>query len=87
MIDPNAFAGWMRRVSVYGVAAAAIKIQCGLAAEDQVSGDPERARCATCRGRYWARRRGAALDGRHSVQVSISAKLRAPAGFATMLIS
>jgi AraC-like DNA-binding protein len=30
----NAFAGWMRRVSVYGVAAAAIKIQCGLAAVD-----------------------------------------------------
>ena len=34
VIDPNAFAGWMRRVSVYGVAAAAIKIQCGLAAVD-----------------------------------------------------
>jgi AraC family transcriptional activator of tynA and feaB len=34
VIDPNAFAGWMRRVSVYGVAAAAIKIQCGLAAAD-----------------------------------------------------
>src|SRR5438270_1333300 len=34
VIDPNAFAGWMRRVSVYGVAAAAFKIQCGLAAVD-----------------------------------------------------
>jgi AraC-like DNA-binding protein len=34
VIDPNAFAGWMRRVSVYGVPAAAIKIQCGLAAVD-----------------------------------------------------
>src|SRR6478672_7185678 len=34
VIDPNAFAGWMRRVSVYGVAAAALKIQCGLAAVD-----------------------------------------------------
>jgi hypothetical protein len=34
VIDPNIFAGWMRRVSVYGVAAAAIKIQCGLAAVD-----------------------------------------------------
>jgi AraC family transcriptional activator of tynA and feaB len=34
VIDPNAFTGWMRRVSVYGVAAAAIKIQCGLAAVD-----------------------------------------------------
>jgi AraC-like DNA-binding protein len=32
--DPNAFAGWMRRLSVCGVAAAAIKIQCGLAAVD-----------------------------------------------------
>ena len=32
--DPNAFAGWMRSVSVYGIAAAAIKIQCGLAAVD-----------------------------------------------------
>ena len=30
----NIFAGWMRRLSVYGVAAAAIKIQCGLAAAD-----------------------------------------------------
>jgi AraC-like DNA-binding protein len=30
----NAFAGWTRRVSVHGVAAAAIKIQCGLAAAD-----------------------------------------------------
>ena len=34
VIDPNSFAGWMRRVSVYGVAAAAFKIQCGLAAVD-----------------------------------------------------
>ena len=43
MIDPkelrfrhsgNTFAGWTRRVSVYGVAAAAIKIQCGLAPVD-----------------------------------------------------
>jgi AraC-like DNA-binding protein len=34
VIDPNAFAGWMRRVSVCGVAAAAIKIQCGLAGVD-----------------------------------------------------
>src|SRR5437763_16596972 len=34
VIDPNAFAGWMRRVSVYGFPAAAIKIQCGLAAMD-----------------------------------------------------
>jgi AraC family transcriptional regulator, positive regulator of tynA and feaB len=34
VIDPNAFAGWMRRVSVYGVRAAAFKIQCGLAAVD-----------------------------------------------------
>jgi AraC-like DNA-binding protein len=40
VIDPgfrrsgNAFAGWMRQVSVYGVAAAAIKIQCGHAAVD-----------------------------------------------------
>ena len=34
VIKPNAFAGWMRRLSVYGIAAAAIKIQCGLAAVD-----------------------------------------------------
>jgi AraC family transcriptional activator of tynA and feaB len=34
VIDPHAFAGWMRRVSVYGIAAATIKIQCGLAAVD-----------------------------------------------------
>ena len=34
VIDPNAFAGWRRRVSVYGVAAAPLKIQCGLAAVD-----------------------------------------------------
>jgi AraC family transcriptional activator of tynA and feaB len=34
VIDAHAFAGWMRRISVYGVAAAAIKIQCGLAAVD-----------------------------------------------------
>ena len=33
-IDPNAFAGWMRPLSVYGVPAAAIKIQCGLTAVD-----------------------------------------------------
>jgi AraC-like DNA-binding protein len=32
VIDRNAFAGWIRRVSVYGVAANAFKIQCGLAA-------------------------------------------------------
>ena len=32
VIDPNAFAGWMRRISVYGVAAAAFKVQCGIAA-------------------------------------------------------
>jgi AraC-like DNA-binding protein len=32
--DRNAFAGWMRRMSIYGVAASAIKIQCGLAAVD-----------------------------------------------------
>jgi AraC-like DNA-binding protein len=31
---PNSFGGWMRRVRVYGVAAAAIKIECGFAAAD-----------------------------------------------------
>jgi AraC-like DNA-binding protein len=30
IVQSNAFAGWMRRLSVYGVAAAAIKIQCGV---------------------------------------------------------
>ena len=34
VIDPDSFAGWMRQLSVYGVAAAAIKIQCGLTAVD-----------------------------------------------------
>jgi AraC family transcriptional regulator, positive regulator of tynA and feaB len=37
VIKPNAFAGWMRRLSVYGIAAAAIKIQCGLTAVDHSS--------------------------------------------------
>jgi AraC-like DNA-binding protein len=37
VIDRNAFAGWIRQVNVYGVAAAAIKIQCGLAAVDHGS--------------------------------------------------
>jgi AraC family transcriptional activator of tynA and feaB len=32
--EPNAFAGWMRQLSVCGVPAAAIKIQCGLGAVD-----------------------------------------------------
>jgi AraC family transcriptional activator of tynA and feaB len=34
VIEPNAFAGWMRRLSVYGAEAAAIKIQCWLGAVD-----------------------------------------------------
>jgi AraC-like DNA-binding protein len=34
VIDRNSFAGWMHRLSVYGVAASAIKIQCGLAGAD-----------------------------------------------------
>jgi AraC family transcriptional regulator, positive regulator of tynA and feaB len=33
--DRNAFAGWMHRLSVYGVPAAAVKVQCGLAAADR----------------------------------------------------
>jgi AraC-like DNA-binding protein len=32
--DPNAFAAWMCRRSVYGIAAATFKVQCGLAAAD-----------------------------------------------------
>ncbi len=32
--DPNAFAAWMRRRSVFGIAAAAIKVQWELAAVD-----------------------------------------------------
>ncbi|WP_426434539.1 helix-turn-helix domain-containing protein [Bradyrhizobium genosp. P] len=32
--DRSAFAGWMRRVNVYGVAASEIKVQCGPAAAD-----------------------------------------------------
>jgi hypothetical protein len=35
IVEPNAFAGWIRRPSVYGVTAAAIKIQCGFAVIDQ----------------------------------------------------
>jgi AraC-like DNA-binding protein len=34
VVEPNAFAGWIRRLSVYGVTAAAIKVQCGLAVID-----------------------------------------------------
>jgi AraC-like DNA-binding protein len=34
VIEPNAFTGWMHRLSVHGLAAAALKIQCGLAATD-----------------------------------------------------
>jgi AraC family transcriptional regulator, positive regulator of tynA and feaB len=34
VIEPSAFAGWMRRLSVCGLAAAAMKIQCGFAAMD-----------------------------------------------------
>jgi AraC family transcriptional regulator, positive regulator of tynA and feaB len=34
VVEPNAFAGWMRQLSVYGVAAAAVKIQCGLGVVD-----------------------------------------------------
>jgi AraC-like DNA-binding protein len=34
VVEPNAFAGWMRPLSVYGIAAAAIKIQCGRAVVD-----------------------------------------------------
>jgi AraC family transcriptional activator of tynA and feaB len=33
-IDPNAFAGWKRPLSVYGVPAAATKVQCGLTPVD-----------------------------------------------------
>jgi AraC family transcriptional regulator, positive regulator of tynA and feaB len=31
VVDPNAFASWVRRFSVYGLPAAAIRIQCGFA--------------------------------------------------------
>ena len=34
VIDPSAFAGWMQPVSVCGLAAAALKIECGFAALD-----------------------------------------------------
>src|SRR4051812_31110720 len=34
VVQPNAFAGWMRPLNVYGIAAAAIKIQCGRAGVD-----------------------------------------------------
>ncbi|MGA7328672.1 MAG: helix-turn-helix domain-containing protein [Rhodomicrobium sp.] len=34
VIDPNAFAGWTRRVSVYGIDADVAKVQCGPAAVD-----------------------------------------------------
>jgi AraC family transcriptional regulator, positive regulator of tynA and feaB len=37
VIEPNAFAGWMRRLNIYGAAAAAIKIQCGVEAVDHGS--------------------------------------------------
>jgi AraC-like DNA-binding protein len=41
VVEPNAFAGWMRQLSVYGVAASAVKIQCVPAVVDQGS-DPYR---------------------------------------------
>jgi hypothetical protein len=31
VVDPNAFASWVRRFSVYGLPAAAIRIECGFA--------------------------------------------------------
>jgi hypothetical protein len=34
VIEPNAFAGWIRSLSIYGFAAAAFKIRCGFAAMD-----------------------------------------------------
>jgi hypothetical protein len=34
MVEPDALVGSMRRLSVYGIAAAATKIQCGLAIID-----------------------------------------------------
>ena len=34
VIEPSAFAGWMRRLSVCGLAAAALKIECRFAALD-----------------------------------------------------
>ena len=34
VVEPNAFAGSMRRLSVYGIPAAAVKIQCGVAVID-----------------------------------------------------
>ena len=37
VIEPSAFAGWVRPVSVYGIAAAATKVQCGLTAMDDGS--------------------------------------------------
>src|SRR5437588_12920523 len=46
-IGPNAFAGWMRRVSAYGFSAAAFKIQCGLAGVD--NGDDTYRYERTCR--------------------------------------
>ena len=59
VIDPNAFAGWMRQVRVYGVAAAAYKIQCRRAAVDH--GDSiyrfelrRRAVCLADTNWYWA---------------------------------
>jgi hypothetical protein len=61
VIDPNDFPGWMRRVSVYGVAAAAIKIPCGVlctvSGRGPVRADTERPYYSTRRGRYWPRRR------------------------------
>src|ERR1700741_1156730 len=51
VIERNAFAGWMRRLTIYGAAAAAIKIQCGVEAVDHGSNVYrfERAHCHVCR--------------------------------------
>jgi hypothetical protein len=56
VVDPSVFTGWMRPISACGLAAAALKIECGFAATDfgrwPVGAVPERrghaTRCGRC---------------------------------------
>jgi AraC-like DNA-binding protein len=80
VVEPNAFAGWMRPLSVYGVTAAAFKIQCGLGVIDH-GGDPyrfERTRRAThvadtdCyRAFFQLAGRSAVTQNEHAVQLAV----------------
>jgi AraC-like DNA-binding protein len=80
VVEHNAFAGWIRPLSVYGITAAAFKIQCGLGVIDH-GGDPyrfERTRRAThvadtdCyRAFFQLAGRSAVTQNEHAVQLAV----------------